>query len=240
MRMLQDAYLSVMEAQTSDQFQRQVVRFARRLEFDTVSATTFIDHSSTHTEFHCVDNTPAAFKGDFRDPELGRIDPVMQHCKHKSVPVIWNQATYVSQNRGPLWERQAQFGLKTGLALALHLPEGRHFFIGVDRDQSLTFSPKALSRSVAELQLFAVHAQVAAQRIFAPETPLEREQLSLTPRELEALRWTMDGKLAWEVAGVLNISERTAVFHLQNATRKLGCKSKFQAVLKAIRLGLVA
>ena len=91
---------------------------------------------------------------------------------------------------------------------------------------------------MAELQLFAVHAQDAAFRIFAP--PVQKpEAPSLTPRELEALRWTMDGKTAWEVGAIMNISERTAVLHLQNAMHKLGCINKHQAVLKAIRFGLM-
>jgi DNA-binding CsgD family transcriptional regulator len=49
----------------------------------------------------------------------------------------------------------------------------------------------------------------------------------------------MDGKTAWEVGTIMNISERTAVLHLQNAMHKLTCINKHQAVLKAIRLGLL-
>ena len=58
--------------------------------------------------------------------------------------------------------------------------------------------------------------------------------------ELEALRWTMEGKTAWEVGTILGISERTAVLHVNNAMHKLGCASKHQAVLKALRLGLIS
>ena len=38
---------------------------------------------------------------------------------------------------------------------------------------------------------------------------------------------------------VLGISERTVVFHVNNASHKLGCINKQQAVLKALRLGLI-
>ena len=61
----------------------------------------------------------------------------------------------------------------------------------------------------------------------------------LTPRELEALRWTIDGKTAWEIGRILSISEQTAVRHLNNATPKLECVNKHHAVVKAMRLGLV-
>jgi len=68
---------------------------------------------------------------------------------------------------------------------------------------------------------------------------LASEVPTLSSRELEALRWTMDGKTAWEVGTILGISERTAVLHLNNAMRKLECVNKHQAVLKALRLGLI-
>jgi DNA-binding CsgD family transcriptional regulator len=154
------------------------------------------------------------------------------------VPIIWNQDTYVSAGLGEKWESQARYGYRTGIALALHLPEGRHFFMGVDRDQALPPSPGEVTRLVADLQLFAVHALDAAQRVLLPAPP-EVDMPSLTPRELESLRWTMEGKTAWEVGSILGISERTAVLHVNNATHKLGCVNKHQAVLRAIRLGLI-
>ena len=237
--MLQGAYLSIAEARTSEQFREQVIRFARGRGFDTVCAIAIVDQSPTHTQFHGVHNASQAYSEAHDDFELSRIDPVMQHCKRASLPIVWDQDTYVSRGLGGKWEAQARFGFKTGVALALHLPGDRHFFIGADRDQPLPANAKALTRIVADLQLFAVHAQDAAFRIFCDAATAESDKPSLTPRELEALRWTMDGKLAWQVADALNISERTAVFHLRNATRKLGCGSKFQAVLKAMRLGLL-
>jgi len=50
----------------------------------------------------------------------------------------------------------------------------------------------------------------------------------------------MEGKTAWEVGSIMNIAERTAVLHLQNSMHKLNCVNKHQAVLKALRLGLLA
>jgi DNA-binding CsgD family transcriptional regulator len=240
LRMLQPAYQSVMEARSRDQFREQVIRFGRQRGFDTVSAMLVVDQSPTYTEFHAIHNAPDAYVQSFGSHELAQVDPVMQHCKRASTPIIWDQDTYVAAGQGAKWEVQARYGFKTGVALAIHLPGDCHFFIGADRDQALPSQPKVLTRIVADLQLFAVHAQHAASHVFAPPKAGDAEPPSLTPRELEALRWTMDGKLAWEVGEALNISERTAVFHLQNAARKLGCRSKFQAVLKAIRLGLLA
>ncbi len=236
--MLQSGFTSVLEADDRDQLLSEIVRFTQNLGFETVSAMTVIDHLLGEAEFITVDNTPSDFRDTFTDLSRARLDPVMQHCKRHSMPIIWDQATYTAAGRGDEWEQQAQFGFHTGVAMALHLPEGRHFFFGVDRDQALPRHPGELTRIVADLQLFAVHAQDAAHRVLLPRSPLPGAP-TLTPRELECLRWTMEGKTAWEVGSIVGITERTAGLHINNATHKLGCANKHQAVLKALRMGLI-
>lgn len=236
--MLQGDYLSVLEAKDQAQFREVVVRFAQRLGFQTVAATVAIDRPGLAPEFISVHNTPMAYEDTFDDVSAGHRDPVAQHCKRQTVPIVWTQQTYLDRGAIHQWEHQARFGYRNGIAMALHMPEGRHFFLGVDRDQALPEDPRELTRTVADLQLFAVHAQDTAMRILVP-APLRPEMPALTPRELEVLRWTMDGKTAWEVGALLGITERTVIQHLQNSMRKLNCNSKHQAVLKALRLGLI-
>jgi DNA-binding CsgD family transcriptional regulator len=236
--LLQGSYLSVMQARTRDDFRQEVVRFAERLGFQYVTAMTVLDRTGSDPDFINVNNVPPGFDATFNDKGQQRRDPVMQHCKRDAVPIVWDQDTYVSRGLSDVWEEQAAFGYRTGISLALHLPHGRHFVLGVNRPRPLPTRPEALTRLVADLQLFAVHAQDTAFRLLAPPT-LAPVHPTLTPRELEALRWTMDGKTAWEVGSIMSISERTAVLHLQNAMRKLDCVNKHQAVLKALRMGLL-
>jgi DNA-binding CsgD family transcriptional regulator len=236
--MLPGGYSAVMQARDRGEFREEVVRFTQKLGFETVSAIAVIDHGMGHSEFINIDNTPGEYVEPYRDATSSKRDPVLQHCKRQSVPIIWNQETYLEHGAADLWEQQATYGYRTGIAMALHLPEGKHFLLGVDRDQPLPVDPEELQRLVADLQLFAVHAQDAAMRLLVPPAQ-QPERPSLTPRELEALRWTMEGKTAWEVGAVLGISERTAVLHVTNAMHKLGCVNKHQAVLKALRLGLI-
>jgi len=237
--MLQGGFASVLRAGSRDDFRSEVVRFTHSLGFNTVSAMAVVDYTVGRSEFVSIDNAPPGYVEAINDVPSMRRDPVMQHCKRHTVPIIWDQNTYTSQGLGELWEEQARFGYRTGIAMALHLPEGRHFAMGVERDQPLPTDGAELTRLVADLQLFAVHAQDAALRVLSPAV-VQAERPSLTPRELEALRWTMEGKTAWEVGAILGISERTAVLHVNNAMHKLDCASKHQAVLKALRLGLIS
>ncbi|MGN6666559.1 MAG: transcriptional activator protein SolR, partial [Trinickia sp.] len=61
----------------------------------------------------------------------------------------------------------------------------------------------------------------------------------LTPRECEVLCWTGEGKTACEIGQILNISERTVNFHVNNVLLKLNATNKVQAVVKAIAMGLI-
>ena len=49
----------------------------------------------------------------------------------------------------------------------------------------------------------------------------------------------MEGKTAWEVGAILDWAETTVISYLRSAMSKLGCTSKHQAVVRALRLGLI-
>lgn len=236
--MLHGGFTSVLEVRNVEELHSEVLRFTKWLGFDLMSAFIAVDKATGGTDFHSIDNAPDGYRQVFENPDYVQLDPVMQHCKKRSTPIIWDQSTYVEAGLGNKWELQAGFGYRTGVGLALHLPDGKHFMIAVDRDKQLPEHPTELTRIVADLQLFAVHAQDAAMRLLVPAAPV-LDFPQLTSRELEALRWTMEGKTAWEVGVILGISERTAVLHVNNAMHKLRCTSKHQAVIKALRMGLI-
>ncbi|MBQ1765014.1 MAG: autoinducer binding domain-containing protein [Aquincola sp.] len=236
--MLQGHYLAVLEARDIDEFRSAVLRFTQDIGFNTVSAVTVVEQHGQDADFIAVGNAPAGYEEAHHRVSDSRRDPVMQHLKRQSVPLVWSQDTYLKTGVGDLWEEQAAFGYRTGVAMALHLPEGKHFLLGVDRDLPLPEDKRELTRIVADLQLFAVHAQDTALRILVPPS-CQPERPALTVREVEALKWTMEGKTAWEVGTILGISQRTAVMHINNAMHKLDCATKHQAVLKALRLGLI-
>jgi DNA-binding CsgD family transcriptional regulator len=233
--MLQGSFQTVLEVQTREEFLGEIIRFAEHLGFKNVSAMSVFDKPVGRPEFVVVDNMPVDFI-ERQSTASYAVDPVAQHCKRSSRPIIWNKDTYVAAGLGAYWEQQAMYGYHSGISVALHLPEGRHFNFGVDLDRSLPKNPEKLSRIVADLQLFTVYAQEAASRVLLP-APVEVQGSLLTPREVEALRWTYEGKTAWEVGRILGIAERTAVFHVNNAMHKLGCVTKHQAAIHADRAG---
>jgi len=62
---------------------------------------------------------------------------------------------------------------------------------------------------------------------------------NLSKREKEVLTWSKRGKSSWEISAILNISERTVNFHVNNIMQKLNAVSRIQAVAVAIERGLI-
>ena len=61
----------------------------------------------------------------------------------------------------------------------------------------------------------------------------------LTPREREVLQWVASGKTYWEIARILDISERTVRHFMAECREKLDAVSNKQAVAKAVACRLI-
>lgn len=72
----------------------------------------------------------------------------------------------------------------------------------------------------------------------APRAP--KDTIRLTPREREVLQWVAAGKSYWEIARILDISERTIRHFMANCRTKLDAVSNKQAVAKAVAGRLIA
>lgn len=62
---------------------------------------------------------------------------------------------------------------------------------------------------------------------------------ALTAREKEAMTWVARGKSSADIAVLLNISERTINFHIENVIRKAGVATRVQAAIRCALLGLI-
>ncbi len=67
----------------------------------------------------------------------------------------------------------------------------------------------------------------------------EYEGESLTPREMEALEMLAEGLSNKELAARLGVSAHTAKFHVNSILGKLGAGTRTEAVIRALRSGLL-
>jgi len=62
---------------------------------------------------------------------------------------------------------------------------------------------------------------------------------TLSPREIECLKWSACGKSFDDVATILGISRETVKVHLRRAASKLDAVNRSHAIAKAVQLGLI-
>lgn len=235
---LLDKCTATMFSANAKEYLSNIVAFAHAYDFASISAVIVIDHSPLLTQFSGVTNVPKGYLEEFNSLDAGAIDPVSQHCKHSSTPIIWNSETYKASDASIMWEQQASFGLKEGISVAMHLPHGKHFFFGMDCDRNLNKHPKLLNGIVSDFLTFATYAQAGAFEIINGDAG--GLDPALSSLEVDALRYTMDGHTAAEIADRIYTSPRTVELRLTKAVHKLGCSTKYQAILKAIRLGYIS
>jgi DNA-binding CsgD family transcriptional regulator len=61
----------------------------------------------------------------------------------------------------------------------------------------------------------------------------------LSRREGECLKWIAAGKTDWEIGAILALSEKTVNVYVERAKRKLGVQTRTQAIVHALRSGLI-
>lgn len=232
-------YQEVADAADMPTLESRLVRFANDLGFGIISGALILEHAAGRVSTFSFGNIPEAYRSTSESDERGKRDPVMRRLKRLSAPFVYDQSMYVNEDASDIWEIQALFGYKTGIAMALHLPGGKHFIMGVDRDQPLPGDEALVTRMMADLQLLAVHAQETAIRLLVPQAAEVQYLPRLTEREIEILKWTAEGKSAWAVGQILNISEHNVKYHIKRILMKLAVGSKHQAAARAKSLGLI-
>jgi DNA-binding CsgD family transcriptional regulator len=232
--MLLTHFEAVSQAANREDFLQALIRFAQHLDFGRVGLALGTDNLG-ESKFVTLSNVPQGFEDAFLSAPDQKRDPVMQRVKSFSRPVFWSQRTYVDADAADLWEIQAPFGYKTGICVALHLRDGKHVVVGIERDHALPKSDARLVRLLADVQLLAVHAQDAALRLLDTVSASPR----LTARESEILRWLLAGKTNSVIAQIVGLSENTVEFHVKNILRKLETPNRHAAVIRARELGIL-
>ncbi len=87
--------LEVLHAKTVKEFVRLSAEFGQSMGFHTMAAMVISDHAPDFTEVQSVTDAPPEYMPTFEDLNSAKADPVLQHCKQSSSPIVWDQRTYV-------------------------------------------------------------------------------------------------------------------------------------------------
>jgi DNA-binding CsgD family transcriptional regulator len=121
------------------------------------------------------------------------------------------------------------------IVLALNKRRGETAFLGINSAEALQ-RPSGYDALLRECRILANYFHGHVLRMNGYDTD---QEILISARELDCLKWTAAGKTALEASIILGISERTVRFHLNAAREKLDCVTTTQAVAKAIANQLI-
>lgn len=197
----------------------------------------------TTAQFHeqCVKGTtyPGEWRDRYRAKGYFAVDPIIAACRSRLMPIVWDRLELcddVPEQSAVLGEA-SEFGLTRGFSVPIHTPSGDKAIVSLASDESEAAFRSRIGAFQHQFHLMAIHFHARVETTLAALLPAPEPAVKLTPREIECLQWTAEGKTAWEISRILSISENTVNFHLKNSMAKLDVHSKTHAVAKAVSLG---
>ncbi len=180
-------------------------------------------------------NYPTEWLSVYQEKKLYLKDPIIWYQSKFSGVQLWSETYSIFKDKisFDFVSDASDFGLRYGISGGLKSPYNKLASIITFASEKDHFAP----HQKAILEIVIPHLHQALARVYIEES---RNRLaSLTKREKEIIKWMKEGKTNWEISVILNISERTAKFHVQNIEKKLNAVNKAHAIAIAYDRGLV-
>jgi DNA-binding CsgD family transcriptional regulator len=174
--------------------------------------------------------SPRGWQDAYARRQLHDGNPVIHALGRTTRPFRWSEGGVPALKGWKGLNLARELGIADGLAVPTPELAGRLgvMSIGFERFE---FSP----RESRVLQLLSIVAYERMRGLSARPAP----PVTLTARERDCLAFVAEGKSDAAIARVLGVSATTVHWHVENAKRKLGAKTRTQAVAKLYTNGLL-
>ncbi|PJC86616.1 transcriptional regulator [Vibrio sp. HA2012] len=199
-----------------------------------------IPTSITKSHSGIINNYPHEWRDIYEKNNFRKMDPVFLYSIKNHNPILWSDPyikSFISQSKNNIniMEEAKKYNLIEGITIPIHSSGGTFGMC--------SFANSGQKSGCQEMAIIASQTLSPVivdcfchDPLFATHFP---EPVKLTSRELECLKWSAEGKSAWEISKITSCSERTVVFHLTNICEKLNATNKYQAISKAIVTGII-
>lgn len=165
-----------------------------------------------------------------------KIDPAIQVGLRRLLPIDWADFAGDDISLREFFGEASEFGLgRKGLSFPVHGHAGDRALLSVTADLSTREWQLTRRTTLRHFPIVAAHLHDTVLRIEG----ILRTRPRLSPRELECLQWTSEGKTVWECGMILDLSPHTVRCYLESARHKLGASSNTHAVSLALKSGLL-
>jgi len=172
----------------------------------------------------------------YRERGYLKIDPAVQIGLRRLLPIDWGEFGTEGGSVRQFFGEASEFGLgRRGMSFPVHGHRGDRALLSVTADLNDREWKWARRTAFRHFPIIAAHLH---ESVLRTEGVL-RAQPHLSPRELECLQWTSEGKTVWECGVILALSPHTMRCYLESARHKLGASSNTHAVSIALKSGLL-
>jgi DNA-binding CsgD family transcriptional regulator len=218
--------------------QQAIQQIADLYNVDFVTLHLFRSGEDAQNKPYVRTNYPEAWVAHYLLNDYVRIDPVLEMAERIAGPFCWSQIQ-ARPDQLAVMEQAAQHGLgRTGFSVRHVDAIGRRTVLSFNAHEARgadTWEAHLDDMRDDLIQLaHKVHHKALAE-IYQDGEVLPQ----LSPREIECLNWTAEGKAHTEIAIILDLSEHTVRGYLKDARTKLDSVTLAQAVSKAKALGLI-
>ena len=179
---------------------------------------------------------PVSWLHRYQEARHVEVDPVIKFVSRSTLPIFWGDANR-AEPTNVVFNEAREHGLANGITVTVYGHGGRRAVFSASTDSRSEHWSSHRMQTAALVQLTANYVSEALQKL--ENSGFGSLDLAFSVREKDCLQWAANGKTSWEIAQILKISERTVIFHLTNASRKLGATNRRQAVVRALSLRLI-
>jgi LuxR family transcriptional regulator, quorum-sensing system regulator SolR len=226
---------SLLTASSEAAFGDALSSAARELGFEYCAFGMRMPLPVSNPKVFMTNNYSADWRSRYAQENYLAVDPTVAHGMKSVLPLVWDDSLFDSAR--PFWEDARSHGLKVGWAKSCIDAQGAVGMLTLARSNEL-ITPSEMRDNAMRMSWLAQMAHEGMTRVVAASRGPTAE-INLTAREIDVLRWTADGKTSGEVGQIMNITERTVNFHINNSLLKLGAVNKTAGVIKAAMLRLL-
>ncbi len=196
------------------------------------------DHADIGQEanFGIVHNYPETWLHYYNEKNLKYLDPVMLYGASQIDTFAWNDISkrvHLSKKQQTCLDMGAEAGLRNGVCTPLRGPNNQLAGIAL----ATTEKKDAFDGNLDLINAYCSHFYVAYRRLLQEKR--KDQNIVLTEKEREVLKWAALGKTDAEIAQILSISKNTVDTHMRKVFKKLESNNRVLAAVKAITLGLI-
>jgi DNA-binding CsgD family transcriptional regulator len=213
----------------------------RDLGYDSIVYSLLTDHPSIGRKagHGVMGNYPTDWMDYYMAKGYFAKDPIPKHAFTTAAAYTWDhvvETCAISTRQRRLMDEAQEAKLLSGAAVAIYGPNFEVAGVGL---ASSAGGVKPSADMLSFIRALSHQFHFAYSQFDLPRA-LPAKQVYLTPREREILCYSAEGKSIPDMAAILSLSYHTVNFHLKNIYAKLDVSTRQTAVVKAIRLGLIA